>query len=212
MDFHQDIVLVFTRYPAPGASKTRLIPALGEEGAANLQKKLTEHVVAQTCHLQSDIPCDLEIHYAGGNLAAMQKWLGIKITYKPQAEGDIGMKMAQAMAAHLEKKSRILLLGSDLPEISSSILAEAFGSLKQHDLTIGPAFDGGYYLIGVNGGLKKQTLFSLFANISWGADNVFTETLANAEHHHLSLYILPKLHDIDRPEDLGYLNNHSDPQ
>lgn len=212
MDSHQDIVLLFTRYPTAGESKTRLIPVLGDQGAADLQRGMTEHAVAEARHLRDSRPCMLEIHFAGGDLGSMREWLGHTLSYKPQTDGHIGVKMERAIAAYLGKKQRIILLGSDLPNITSHILSEALQALKTCDLAIGPARDGGYYLIGVNGKMQPDVLSSLFAGISWGTATVFAETMAKADSHNLTYHILPELHDIDKPEDLGYLHNHSDAQ
>ncbi len=209
---HQDIVLLFTRYPIPGESKTRLIPVLGDQGAAELQRGMTEHAVAEARHLTDSLPCMLEIHYCGGDLASMRGWLGYDLSYRPQTDGHIGVKMGRALAAHLGKKQSIILLGSDLPGITSHILAEALQAAKTYDLTIGPAHDGGYYLIGVNGKMKPDALSSLFSGISWGTPTVFAETMAKADIRNLTYHILPKLHDIDRPEDLGHLHHRPDAQ
>jgi uncharacterized protein len=208
MPFQQDIVLLFTRYPAPGLSKTRLIPALGEQGAADLQRRMTERIVGQTLLLAGSHPHRLEIHYDGGSLSMMERWLGKTYTYKHQQGEDLGARMASAMAIHLIEKTAILLAGSDCPEITAPLLAEALEAVRRNDMVIGPAHDGGYYLIGVQGALPLDILHDLFTDIAWGSTTVFADTMARADHHQLSSHILPKLHDIDRPEDLGYLNYH----
>ncbi len=212
MDLHQDIVLLFTRFPQPGTSKTRLIPVLGDLGAAELQKSLTEHTVYEITRLKSLHPCCLEIHYTGGDRASMQAWLGKGHLYKRQSEGHIGDRMAQAIAGHLGQKRGIILVGSDLPHISANILGEALLAVQRCDLVIGPACDGGYYLIGVNRSMKPDVLAALFSDIPWGSAEVFTKTVLKARHYQLTSHILPKLHDIDRPEDLRYLDNYPDAQ
>jgi uncharacterized protein len=207
MDDHQEIVLLFTRYPRPGFSKTRLISVLGATGAADLQRRMTEMIMTRISQLAETRPHDFEIHYDGGTLELMHAWLGIH-TYKQQTDGHLGFRMANAMATHLRKKRAILLTGSDCPEITSRILQEALDALSRCDMVIGPACDGGYYLIGVNGMIKKNTLFSLFSDIPWGTKTVFADTMARAEHNGLTSHILPELHDIDRPEDLGYIHHY----
>ena len=208
----QDIVLLFTRYPKPGLSKTRLIPILGDQGAADLQRRMTEEIVEKISHLAADRPLSLEIHYDGGSSSLMGAWLGESRLYRQQADSDLGSRMTCAIAAHLRSREAIVLTGSDCPGITSSLLAEALEALRREDMVIGPACDGGYYLIGVNGGLDRDTLSALFADIPWGSKTVFADTMARAELHQLTCHILPKLHDIDRPEDLGYLNHHPDPE
>jgi rSAM/selenodomain-associated transferase 1 len=208
MATHQDIVLLFTRFPTPGTSKTRLIPILGDQGAADLQKRLTEHALLEVTRLKAHTPIDLEIHFVGGNETSMQSWLGPHHIYKRQSEGNIGDKMAQAMASHLGRKGGIILIGSDLPGITTHILTEALLMLNDSDLVIGPAHDGGYYLIGVNGSLRADILSSLFSDIPWGSSDVFAGTLAKVRQHQLIPHILPILHDIDRPEDLRHLDHN----
>jgi uncharacterized protein len=173
---------------------------------------MTQRAVAEASRLAADHPCSLEIHYTGGDPAAMRTWLGETFTYKKQVDGHIGVKMSQAIAVHLGRKRGIILVGSDLPHITRQIIAEALQSLKFHDMAIGPAHDGGYYLIGVNGNMRADILSSLFFDIPWGSATVFAETMARARRHHLTSHILPELHDIDRPEDLGYLHHHSNAQ
>lgn len=209
MDHHQDIVLLFTRYPQPGLSKTRLIPILGAKGAADLQRRMTERIMTRISQLAETRPHDFEIHYDGGDLELMQAWLGIH-TYKQQADDHLGSRMANAIAAHLRKKKAILLTGSDCPEITSQILEKALDALTRYDMVIGPACDGGYYLIGVDGSIRRDILFSLFTDIPWGTKTVFADTMTKAKRSNLTSYILPELHDIDRPEDLGYIHHYSD--
>ena len=206
----QDIVLLFTRYPQPGLSKTRLIPILGDQGAADLQRRMTERIVDRISHLAADRPLGLEIHYDGGDHSLMNAWLGKSRLYKQQADSDLGTRMACAITAHLRTKEAIVLTGSDCPGITSTLLAEALEALRREDMVIGPACDGGYYLIGVNGGLDMDTVSSLFTDIPWGSKTVFADTMAKAELHQLTCHILPELHDIDRPEDLRYINHHPD--
>src|SRR4028119_49398 len=89
-------LIIFTRYPEPGKTKTRLIPALGTEGAANLQRQMTEHSLSQVKQLQKTSAISFEVRFAGGNLQLMQDWLGYDIPYQPQGEGDLGSRMAQS--------------------------------------------------------------------------------------------------------------------
>ncbi len=210
MASRQDIVLLFTRYPAPGLSKTRLIPILGAQGAADLQRRMTEGIAAKISHLAAGRPLSLEIHFEGGDHSLMSAWLGKTHLYKQQADSGLGYRMACALTAHLRTKEAIVLTGSDCPGITSGILVEALEALRSNDMVLGPACDGGYYLIGVNGGLAPDTVSSLFTDIPWGSKTVFSDTMARAELHQLTCHILPELHDIDRPEDLGYINHHSD--
>ena len=210
MNTRQDIVLVFTRYPVPGLSKTRLIPVLGEQGAAGLQRRMTKRIVGQAAVLAATHPHVLEIHYDGGSLPLMRAWLGASAIYRHQTDGDLGVRMAQAIAMHLGQAEAVILTGSDTPGVTAGILDQALKALRDTDMVIGPACDGGYYLIGVKGSLDKDRLSSLFTGIHWGAASVFADTVARACRLQLTFSLLPELHDIDRPEDLGYLDYYPD--
>ena len=210
MDPYQEIVLLFTRYPEPGLCKTRLIPILGNIGAADLQRRMTERVVGQAALLAVSHPHCFEIHYDGGSLSLMRAWLGNSHTYRQQTDSGLGIRMSEAISAHLGKKTAILLTGSDCPEIRAPLLSDALKALRKNDMVVGPACDGGYYLIGVNGALGAGVVSSLFTGIPWGSTSVFAGTMAKAGRHQLTCHILPELHDIDRPEDLEYIHHHPD--
>jgi hypothetical protein len=191
-------LIIFTRYPEPGKTKTRLIPALGTEGAANLQRQMTEHTLSQVKQLQKTSAMSFEIRFAGGNLQLMQDWLGYDIAYQPQGEGDLGWRMAQSFYnAFQSGAEKVITIGIDCPDVNDQILAEAFEQLQQCDLVLGPAVDGGYYLIGLQRPVPK-----LFINIDWGTSQVLQQTIDTAQTLNLLINYLPLLADIDRPEDL----------
>ena len=196
-------LIIFTRYPEPGKTKTRLIPVLGEEGAATLQRQMTEHKLAEVRKLQAFHPLSLEVHFAGGNEQLMQDWLGSNIIYRRQSEGDIGCRMASAFQASFGAgMNRVVLIGSDCPDLNAYLLAQAFQALEQHDLVLGPAQDGGYYLIGLH-----QLFPELFTGISWSTAEVLQQTQSIAKRLELAVAYLPLLSDIDRPEDLSVWNS-----
>lgn len=195
-------LIIFTRYPEPGKTKTRLIPALGKEGAAMLQRQMTEQKLAEANKLQTYSPLSLEIHFAGGNEQLMQYWLGSNNTYKRQCKGDIGCRMASAFNESFKTgMKQVILIGTDCPELNAKLMFQAFEELIQHDLVLGPARDGGYYLIGLN-----QFIPELFKGISWSTAEVLSQTLSIAEKLELAVAFLPTLSDIDRPEDLAVWN------
>jgi len=195
-------LIIFTRYPEPGKTKTRLIPALGKEGAAMLQRQMTEQKLAQAKKLQTYFPLSLEIHFAGGNEQLMQEWLGSNITYKRQNEGDIGCRMTSAFHESFQTgMKQVVLIGTDCPELDTKLMNQAFEALIQHDLVLGPALDGGYYLIGLN-----RFIPELFTGISWSTAEVLSQTLSIAQKLELTVAFLPTLSDVDRPEDLAIWN------
>lgn len=201
---NQQTLIVFTRYPEIGKTKTRLIPLLGAKGAADFQRKMTEETVKKARSLCTKVPVKLEVHFTGGNEELMAKWLGKDLIFKEQVNGDLGLKMSTAFAEVFNKnkeKKKVIIIGIDCPDLDESILEEAFKVEQTYDLIIGPAHDGGYYLIGLN-----RVIPELFKEIKWGTSEVLKSTEKIADQLCLKRYNLPLLNDIDRPEDFSLLN------
>lgn len=193
-----ECLIIFSRYPEPGKTKTRLIPALGAEGAAVLQRQMTEHTFAQVKELQGVRLVSVEVYFVGGNQHLMQRWLGTSVIYRQQAEGDLGRRMAIAFQTASEAGyERIVIIGTDCPDLNAQLMVKAFQSLEQHDLVLGPAQDGGYYLIGL-----RRLIPELFTGISWSTAEVLQQTTSIAQKLKLAVTFLPILSDVDRPEDL----------
>lgn len=191
--------IVFTRFPEPGTTKTRLIPVLGSAGAAKLQLRMTQQVL-KTCRgfAQQHPQLEIEIRHHGGSSQQLEETFGAG-TYRPQASGPLGERLHQAIRmAFTEEASAVVVIGSDCPDLSSDILATAWDAVAQHDLVLGPARDGGYYLIGM-----RRSIPELFPeSMPWGTDEVQAITLALAARQGLSVHLLPELTDIDIAEDL----------
>ncbi len=193
--------IVFTRYPKAGKVKTRLIPALGEEGAAALHKKMAEHTISQVRALQRLVPGDLEVWFVGGDLALMQAWLGEDLTYQLQPDGDLGDRMRLAFQSIFDRGyKKAAIVGTDCPDLTTEILAQSFDALEDNPIALGPAIDGGYYLIGL-----QYLIPELFTGIPWSTANVLQETIEIAENLDLIPILLPSLTDIDLPQDLERL-------
>lgn len=194
-------LIIFTRYPEPGKTKTRLIPALGPDGAAGLHQLMTEYTVIQTGDLKHGRPVSLEVRYEGGSKRLMKRWLGPAFVYRRQGKGDIGLRMARAFAKAFEDGfSDVVLIGTDCPGRTANTLKAAFTLLERCDTVLGPARDGGYHLIGL-----RRMAPELFANIPWGTSNVFRKTIETLHEKRLSRAFVETLDDIDRPEDLRVL-------
>ena len=194
-------LIVFTRYPEPGKTKTRLISALGKEGAANLHRQLAEHTLRQVKSLVADASGTVEVYFTGATEALMREWLGDNIVYQQQGNGDLGDRMARAFdRAFSAGSEQVVIIGIDCPSIDAKLLLYAFEQLHSTDLVLGPAADGGYYLIGLG-----RIVPELFTGINWGTSRVLAQTLAHAQRLNLSIYQLPVLTDIDRPSDLSSL-------
>ena len=191
-------LVLFTRYPKPGKTKTRLIPALGADGAAELQRQMTEHVLDRICGLNRSRQVELEVRYEGGNRALMEKWLGPDLSYHSQGRGNVGERMASTFAkAFLQGMDRVVIVGSDCPGVTEVTVGTGFDLLNEFDLVLGPAKDGGYYLIGL-----RQEKPELFKDIPWGTAEVRARTLEIAIQLGLRWIEVEPLSDVDRVEDI----------
>lgn len=195
----QHCLLVFTRYPEPGKTKTRLMPALGAEGAAALQKQMTEHTLATVRQLRRQgMPIDVDIQFAGGDRSRMRAWLGGEWDYSPQCDGDLGDRLSRAFEDAFNRgATAVVAIGIDCPDITTEGLADALSRLQSTEVVLGPADDGGYYLLGLS-----RFVPELFQGIDWGTERVLQQTLAWIDQLNLSSTQLPILPDVDRPEDL----------
>ena len=191
-------LIIFTRYPEPGKTKTRLIPVLGKAGAANLHRLMAQRTIARALSLQKSRRLSVEIHHTGGSQQQMQDWLGTDLIYQNQIDGDLGARMTAAFQNSFDSGvDKVAIVGTDCPDLKAEILAQAFDELSDRDLVLGPAKDGGYYLIGL-----RRSIPELFDGINWGTSEVFASTRAIAQNLGLNIAVLPILADIDRPEDL----------
>jgi rSAM/selenodomain-associated transferase 1 len=191
-------LIIFTRYPEPGRTKTRLIPALGAAGAADLHRRMTEQAMATARQFATRQAVALEVLYSGGDAALMQQWLGANLRLRAQSDGDLGARMREAFhEAFQQGCERVVIIGTDCPGITLRTLAAAFAALRQNDLALGPASDGGYYLIGLSRAIPQ-----LFDGILWGTDSVLRHTLQIAKAADLRCSLLEQLDDVDRPQDL----------
>eukprot|EP00659_Diplonema_papillatum_P022720 gene22720-34793_t len=204
-------VALFSRYPMPGKSKTRLIPALGPEGASQCQVMMTERLLAE---LHQAPGTAVEVWYAGGDLARMRYWLDRRwpdLRYREQRSKDLGCNIAAAFnSAFAEGADRVIVVGADIPDLSREHVLAGFDALDDTtDAVIQAATDGGYVLVG----LKKPTARSvdevtrdLFCGggIHWGSETVLKEQLAAAAGAGVVMRVVGSaLHDVDLPEDLG---------
>ena len=199
---HNRHLIVFTRFPEAGTTKTRLIPSLGAEGAAELQRRMTEHTLARVSSARIKPELSIEIRYEGGDAEQMRSWLGPEYAYHPQGGGDLGRRMSSAFEdAFQNGADQVALIGTDIPGIAATTLENSFDILEYEDLALGPARDGGYYLIGLH---RKafETARMLFSGINWGGGSVLADTLKIAALSGLRTRLLEELADVDHPEDL----------
>jgi len=197
----KDRLVVFTRFPQPGETKTRLIPDLGAQGAADLQRLMTIRMLRVARAYAAACDAQVEVRFAGGSEDLMRKAFGDGLDYTPQGEGDLGERMARAAGEAVGQRRRVVIVGADCPGIYTATLSEAFAALDETDVVFGPASDGGYYLVGVAG--KGDGLRELFSGIAWGGERVLAESLRISKRMGLSVSLLGELRDVDTAADLG---------
>lgn len=198
-------IIVFARAPVPGRTKTRLIPALGAEGAAELHRALLRHILEAAAAAR---PQALELWAAGsdddGELAAMAKEFGARLF--GQTGENLGVRMEGALAAATARGGPALVVGSDCPWLDSSALSQALAALDGHDAVLGPAHDGGYVLLGL-----WHAEPALFRGIPWGTDRVLALTRERLSALDWDWWELEIRGDIDRPDDLPALQALGEP-
>ncbi|MEL7690964.1 TIGR04282 family arsenosugar biosynthesis glycosyltransferase [Citromicrobium bathyomarinum] len=179
-------IAIFARWPEPGKAKTRLIPALGAEGAAKLYARLLELTVHEA--RASGLPFHLRI--TGDDPARFRDWLGDDLDVRDQGDGDLGEKLARVPTPGL-------MIGSDCPGLTAALLRETADALATHAAVIGPADDGGYWLLGL-----RDPCRNLFTDMAWSTPQVYPETRRRLDALGITPYLLPELTDIDTGDDL----------
>ena len=196
-------IVIFAKAPQPGSVKTRLIPALGAEGAAKFARRLLQHTLQQA--LAAGVG-EVELCMSPDPLDSA--WQGVAIDsavqQTAQEGGDLGARMARAVrrvtdSAHSADPS-VLLIGTDCPALTSALLQQVAQQLDAHDAVMLPAHDGGYVLLGL-----KSPGPELFNNMPWSTSVVAVETLRRMAALKLRVWPGPALHDIDEPADLQHV-------
>ncbi len=193
-------LVIFAKAPQPGHAKTRLIPALGAEGAAALARRMLDHALTQA--LAAGIgPIELCTSPPPGDPAWEKITIPAAVLRTGQGEGDLGERMARAVRRVTADDGRpVLLMGSDCPALTAAVIREAARQLHTHDALLVPVADGGYVLIGL-----KSPCPALFGRMPWSTATVAAETLARMAALGLKVWRGPLLHDIDEPADLAQL-------
>ncbi len=177
-------IVIFAKQPLAGKVKTRLIPALGPEGAARLAAEMLNRTIAEA--LATGLPVELR-----GDPDPTE-WYAADVALAPQGEGDLGERLTRAASC-----PPLLLIGTDCPDLDSHRLRSAADSLAAHDAVIHPAADGGYVLLGLS-----RFDPSIFEGIAWSTASVAAETIARIEALGWSLDVRETLADVDEPADL----------
>lgn len=197
-------LIVFAKDPVQGKVKTRLARSLGDDFAIRFYKKCIRNVLSELQKLDSGINVYLFSDKRGLQINKQER---MDIIFHKQSGNDLGERMKNSFTEVLNgSSSKAILIGTDVPDISCKIIEDAFNSLDESDVVLGPAKDGGYYLIG----MKEQSDF-LFKGIDWGSEKVLNQTILKLNEAEKRVKILEKLHDIDTEADLeAWLENDID--
>ncbi len=190
-----DAILVFVRAPEAGRVKTRLAAGIGAAAALRVYVRLAEHALAQARASGAAV----RVHFTPADAGdAVRAWLGPGAAYLPQAEGDLGERMRSAFdAAFAAGFRRVVVIGSDLPDLSAELLGRAFALLDGHEAVLGPARDGGYYLLGL-----RRPVPEVFQGIAWSTAEVLAATVARLREMGIEPALLETLGDVDEAADL----------
>lgn len=181
-------LVLFARYPVAGACKTRLIPALGGQGAAALHRRLTE----RTLGVMRASGCQVTVAFTGAGSDQFEAWLGSDVALIEQVAGDLTDKLLACL-----DPAPVIFFGADTPDLTLGHVQQAIAALMSHQVVIGPAEDGGYYLIGM-----REALPELLTDMPWSTDQVLPETCTRLSRLGITPVLLETLSDCDRPEDL----------
>ena len=192
-------VIVFAKAPVAGLAKTRLIPALGAEGAATLATRMLRHTLAQA--VAADIgPVQLCAAPDATHPLLQQAAHEVGATWADQGPGDLGERMHRALARQLGQAQQALLIGTDVPSWSAAMLRAAAAALQQTDVVFVPALDGGYVLVG-----QRRADARWFAGMRWSHPRVMADTRERLRAAGVRWTELPPVADVDEPADLQHV-------
>ena len=192
-------IIIFTKAAQAGFTKTRLIPALGKQGAANLAKKMLIHTLNQS--LEAGVgPVEMCVTPPPTDSIWQEFRVLGDLEYSDQGTGDLGERLSRVTQRVIDKGESLLIIGTDCTQLTATHLQRAKESLHNFDSILIPATDGGYVLFGLN-------FFhaSLFESIKWSTDTVYAETTERLETLGRTIKIFPSMNDIDEPKDLKFL-------
>lgn len=188
-------LLIFIKEPVPGRVKTRLAAEIGADAACHVYRQCVERTLERLTELRDDITLCVEPAEASGRI---QAWLGSAWPVQPQRGATLGERLADATdRTFTEGVQRVVVIGTDSPWLDDTLVEKAFSAMERADLVLGPAVDGGYYLVGL-----AKPAPGLFRGIPWSTSRVLDQMLANARTLGRAVSLLPEGYDIDRLADL----------
>jgi rSAM/selenodomain-associated transferase 1 len=192
----ENALIIFIRNPEPGKVKTRLAATIGDEKALTVYRELLRH----TRQITENLPVRKLLFYAD-QVNLQDEWVSENYEKFLQAPGDLGLKMAAAFErAYLVGAKKVMVIGSDCYELTEALINQAFQDLVNYNAVIGPAADGGYYLLGFS-----RPNPTVFQNKIWSTDTVYEDTIRDLDTAGMRFKVLPVLNDVDEEKDLGML-------
>ncbi|MDE3184396.1 MAG: TIGR04282 family arsenosugar biosynthesis glycosyltransferase [Bacteroidota bacterium] len=189
----KEVLIIFAKNPEYGKVKTRLAATIGNEQALFIYQKLIEHTIAITKKISAD-----KIVFYSDSIVEKDTWENNIYQKKLQSGNDLEDRMKNAFKSSFTAGyDKVIIIGTDCFELNEEFISIAFEKMNDDDVVLGPAKDGGYYLLGM-----KKFYPSLFENIEWSSEKVLKQTLSTAMRLNLSVFLLPPLSDIDREPDL----------
>jgi len=188
---NSNLLIIFAKKPELGTVKTRLAKSIGDENALKVYLKLLEH----THRVADKVNASKKVYF--NKISQIDLLDYYKFQKEVQVGNDLGEKMRNAFLENFEFE-KIVLIGSDCYDINEDIIEDAFLALEDNDCVVGPAKDGGYYLIGSRG----ERLLPVFRDKEWSTENVLLDTILDLKKHDLSYHLLEELSDIDVEADL----------
>jgi rSAM/selenodomain-associated transferase 1 len=196
----QNLVIMFAKHPEPGRVKTRLAAELGDAEAVRVYRACTELVIAAVARGGINEYAVAIACWPPEKINEMRQWLGPDARIITQQGHDLGSRMHHAFTEGFAGgHKKISIIGADCPAVTRELLAQALAMLDSAEVVIGPAADGGYYLMGL-----RRSIHALFEGIAWSSELVCRQTLAICSRLHLTYALLPVLRDIDRADDLEH--------
>ncbi len=189
-------LILMVRAPRDEGVKSRLAATLGSDFATDLYQRCAEHIVRETGQMHS--PVERYVFYTSEEEDAVRRWLGRHFHFVAQATGSLGKRLEHAFnTVFSQGAQRIIIIATDVPELTHDILDEAMSAMDNADLVIGPSCDGGYYLLGM-----KSLHPQLFSDIPWSTERVYEYTMLRIKAAGCSCHVLTVLRDIDTEDDL----------
>lgn len=194
----KNALLIFVKNLVSGNVKTRLAASIGNTAAMKVYERLLQH----TCNISKNVVATKIVFYSDF-IDRKDTWNPVEFEKKIQSRGALGERMLRAFDQTFKKGiQRVIIIGTDCPGISESILNNAFEALNMVDVVIGPADDGGYYLLGM-----KEVHKYLFEEISWSTSLVLEQTIDRCQKQHLKYQLLDVLADVDEEKDLKHMKS-----